>query len=92
MALPVPELEGLNAACAGRHGLVRARGIRNSQRRLRAGPSRRDYRGSCRASNPRVAPQRRLLMNDSRLAAVEACWPMSVLRTERQATLTMRCP
>jgi hypothetical protein len=29
------------------------------------------------------------LMNDSRLAAVEACWPMSVLRTERQAAPRM---
>jgi hypothetical protein len=28
-------------------------------------------------------------MNDSRLAAVEAFWPMSVLRTERQAALRM---
>jgi hypothetical protein len=38
---------------------------------------------------PASTHSERLLMNDSRLAAVKPDWPMSVLRTERQAAPRM---
>jgi hypothetical protein len=42
-----------------------------------------------RMITPASTHSEKLLMNDSRLAAVEACWPVSVLRTERQAAPKM---